>query len=296
MKFFLLTPDLDNEKDILSEEKKNFVSKRKIIDAIKNHKIVSIVYNENKNNQNPSDPSLIGKSWRYICPVVYGELANRKNGTPTGKMAIRAYQTGGSVSKLPRKGTNKAIKPAWKLFRVDRILAWYNQEDEGHTFDPNSIPLYNPNGDIHFSRIVCQSPEAKQKTKPETGPTKTTDLANKNIVNTDKQNIQKNQTSSPKVLDKSQETPYISDKEKVSDVKKMIAPSTAPIPKQKVSEPQQPAVDTTIQNVEPDIEAQGTSPETKDNVNNVQDNPLTNKFKEMEKRWNDLNKDEEENI
>jgi hypothetical protein len=63
-------------------EKANEVTVDKIKDAIENCKIVSIMYNDRKGGT--------GKSWRYIYPVVYGELKDRKTGAGTGNMAVRA--------------------------------------------------------------------------------------------------------------------------------------------------------------------------------------------------------------
>ena len=76
-------------------EKKNEVSDDKIKDAIENCKIVSIMYNDGT----PEG----GKSWRYIYPVVYGELKN-------GNAAVRAYQEGGSTSRVKEPGTNRGFK------------------------------------------------------------------------------------------------------------------------------------------------------------------------------------------
>ena len=75
---------------ILSEsnlllEKQNEVTIEKIKDAIENERVVSIMYNDKQGGK--------GKSWRYILPVVYGELKSN------GKAAIRAYETKGSTKR-----------------------------------------------------------------------------------------------------------------------------------------------------------------------------------------------------
>ena len=70
-------------------EKQNDVTIEKIKDAIENQKKVSIMYND---TQPEPGPKGMGRSWRYILPVVYGELKN-------GKPAVRAYETVGSTKR-----------------------------------------------------------------------------------------------------------------------------------------------------------------------------------------------------
>lgn len=290
MNFFLLN---ETKKKLLAEAT-NVVSADKIIDAIKNNKVVSIVYNENKNRPIPNDPAKIGKSWRYICPVSYGELASRKNGTPTGNYAIRAYQTKGSVSRIFKRGTNKGIKPAWKLFRVDRILAWYNQD---HEFNPEDFPdLVTSRDDIHFARIIAKNKlinPSNTDTTDGTGPIKVGDLKNTNIeapktTPSEPKNVS---TNNIKTVDKSPEVDYNSVDN--AETNKIAGQTTAPVFKTNVSQNNGSEVQT--QNDADKIEATTSEPVTKDQVNNnIQDNPLTNKFKEMNQRWEDLENDEEE--
>ena len=154
---------------ILSEsnlllEKQNVVSIEKVKDAIENGKIVSMMYNDKQGGG--------GKSWRYIYPVVYGELKDRKNGGGTGKMAIRAFQP---------QGSTKRGKPAWKLFLYDRIVAWYNQEntenDLTHTFSRKDLDqLFNENGDKYFHNIISHSPFMNVEYVIDSEPVKKSDI------------------------------------------------------------------------------------------------------------------------
>lgn len=289
MRLFTLT---ESCKKSLLAEAQNVVSADKIIDAIKNNKVVSIVYNENKNRPIPNDPAKIGKSWRYICPVTYGELADRSNGTPTGRMAVRAYQTNGSVSRIFKPGTNKGIKPAWKLFRVDRILAWYNQD---HEFNPESLPdIVTNRDDVHFAKVIAKNSIINPENTPttdNTGPIKVGDLKNTNIeapktTPSEPKNVS---TNNIKTVDNVDKVQY--NKVDNGEVNKIAGPTTNPVFKTNIQ--QNPTTADTENNLDK-IEAGDTEPVTKDELNNnVQDNPITNKFKEMNKRWDDLENDEE---
>ena len=277
---------------ILSEahlllEKQNEVSEDKIRDAIEHGKIVSMMYNDRQGGG--------GKSWRYIYPVVYGELKDRKTGTGNGHMAIRAFQPSGS---------SKRGRPAWKLFRVDRIVAWYNQEntenDLTHKFSKEDLGLlFNDKGDSHFHTITCHSPFMKVEYLIDAEPIKKSDIKTepgetsetepntiKYSFNPDWKNQYNQENEKGVSLDNNGNVSYNSEK---AEINKLVAPETKAITKD---------------DVQPNAASQETSPEgrklvadetpvTKSEVENGEDNPLTAKFNDMMNRWN--NEKEENN-
>ena len=260
-------------------EKANEVTVDKIKDAIENCKIVSIMYNDGKGGG--------GKSWRYIYPVVYGELKDRKTGAGTGNMAVRAYQTVGST----KRGKN-----AWKLFRVDRIVAWYNQEntpeDMTHTFTRKDLDqLFNDNGDKYFSHIDSHSPfmdvkyliDAEPISKQDiksVEPGKESDTAQatvKYVPNPDWAN-QYDQGKGIS-LDNQGNVSYNSEK---AESDRLTAPETEPVTDADVQTPGQesePSQDT-AKLVADD------KPITKNEVNGTpEDNDLTKTYTNMMNRW-----------
>lgn len=272
---------------ILSEvnlllEKKNEVSVEKIKDAIENRKIVSIMYNDQQGGG--------GKSWRYIYPVVYGELKDRKTGTGTGKMAIRAFQP---------QGSSKRGKPAWKLFRLDRIVAWYNQEntetDQSHTFSKEELgPLLNTNGDKHLipvywapyinvEYLIDSEPVSKSDIQSEPGKEETANNV-RYTYNTDWKNQYNKEEENGISLDNNGNVTYNS--EKVPS--KIVAPETKPI------------TDTDVQSTErtPDNQVNNEKltadekPITKDEIE--PENDMVNTYKDLMNRWKN-NEEEEDN-
>ena len=104
----------------------NAVNRQDIIDAITNHNGVNIYYAGDNN---------VAAGKRYIEPYVFGMSTK-------GNDIIRAYQMFGDT---------KTIKPAWKLFRVDRIEQWETTSARFYTSidDRNpAVPKYNENSDV----------------------------------------------------------------------------------------------------------------------------------------------------
>lgn len=263
-------------------EKKNEVSVEKIKDAIENGKIVSMMYNDKQGGG--------GKSWRYIYPVVYGELKDRKNGGGTGNMAIRAFQP---------QGSTKRGKPAWKLFRVDRIVAWYNQEntetDKTHVFSKEDLgALFNTSGDKYFHTITYHSPfinveylidsepikKDDIKTEPGGGETTPEKPSVRYTYNTDWKNQYNAEKGAGVSLDNSGNVSYNS--ENASD--KLTAPETKPV------------TDTDVQTAPQQEPEQDTEklvadekPVTKDELE--PQNNLANTYTDLMKRWNNSEED-----
>lgn len=268
-------------------EIQNPVTVEKIRDAIENCKKVSIMYNDGKGGG--------GKSWRYIYPVVYGELKNRSGGGGNGHMAVRAFQT---------KGSTKRGQNAWKLFRVDRIVAWYNQEntetDKTHTFTKEQLgQLFNDKGDKYFHTITCHSPfvnveylidsepinkdDIKQDTGTDNGNVENATV--KYTYNPDWKNQYNQENEKGISLDNNGNVSYNSEK--------LSAPETEPVTKDMVNQgASEPKTDSQVNKMMAD-----NKPITKDEVNNGEDssgnnNELTDAYTSLMNRWN--NKDEEE--
>ena len=263
-------------------EKQNEVTEDKIRDAIENGKIVSIMYNDGEPGK--------GKSWRYIYPVVYGELKNRKTGAGNGHMAIRAYQTVGS--------TKRDKKNAWKLFRLDRIVAWYNQEntetDQSHTFDPKLLQYFSEKGDKHFARIVYHSPAINVEYSIDSKPISKDDIMSiygkegeqpeiKYTMNPDWKNQYNQEYSKTISLDNNGNISYPSEKG-APEASKIEAPDTKPISGDEVQtgQPQ----DTSVQDDAAKKMVADEKPVSKDEVNGKEpENDITPAYQDMMNRW-----------
>lgn len=270
-------------------EKINEVSEEKIKDAIENGKIVSIMYNDGQKGG--------GKSWRYIYPVVYGELKNRKTGAGSGNMAVRAYQTVGST----KRGKN-----AWKLFRVDRIVAWYNQEDtpdEKHTFTKEDLnQLFNEKGDKYFSDIIYHSPFMNVEYLIDSEPVEKDDIKNteepsnmqepedrayvKYTFNPDWKNQYDQERSNGISLDNQGNVSYNSENNPTDG---LTAPETKPVTDNEVNDTEK----SEIPSQDAKKMVADNKPVTKDELEEKpENNELTRTYSDFMNRWK--NNDEEE--
>ena len=266
-------------------EKANEVTEDKIRDAIENGKMVSIMYNDGEPGK--------GKSWRYICPVVYGELKNRKTGAGNGHMAVRAYQTVGS--------TKSDKKNAWKLFRLDRIVAWYNQEntdeDQSHTFDPKLLQYFNGKGDKHFARIVYHSPDIDVEYSIDSKPISKDDIMSiygkegeqqpeiKYTMSPEWKNQYNQEYSKTISLDNNGKIAYSSERE-APEASKLEAPDTEPVTGDEVQSGQQQ--DTGVEDDSAKKMVADEKPVSKDEVNGTEEQPkndITPAFQDMMTRW-----------
>jgi len=147
-------------------------SQSDIVDAINNHKIIYIEYNDPN-----GDPK--GNGYRTIEPYLLGTSIH-------GKLSIRAYQQAGSSwSFTTRKrkifGNPKKIGPArreheyfydksmvrpgWREFRVDRIVSFTPTGKYFSTAPDKIRPLYNPNDKGMASIIAAVQPTGVEKTQ-----------------------------------------------------------------------------------------------------------------------------------
>ena len=137
MKLYNLFEDIifeEAQKKLLVEN----VSEQEIIAAIDGKYNVNILYDDYP-DANPS----VAPSKRYIQVYNFAE-------TKAGNKAIRAYQIFGGSKTTPKSG-------AWKIFRLDRIRAWYPTKMKFNKpisdLSP-AIPTYNQQGDRTMSRVT----------------------------------------------------------------------------------------------------------------------------------------------
>lgn len=221
-----------------------------------------------------------GKRERYILPVAYGITKN-------GKRAIRAYQTAGS--------TKRGV-PKWKLFLLDNIYSWSNGKKSFKEYGDALIRLgLNTKGDKHMTTLFAITPignenvpvakdskpiDAEPITKIDVQPT--TQKAQNPQITQKTNDFVPSGTKRSTSIDNSGDKSYFTNK--------VEAPETEPITKTDV----QPQSDTTQTVNEPQIT---TEPVTKSDIEGSTinpDNKLTNSFKDMMNRMDNLNNDNEE--
>ena len=256
----------------LSDSRDNDIKK-----AINNVLRVRISYDDKKDRVISKAK---GKRERYILPVAYGITKN-------GKRAIRAYQTAGS--------TKRGV-PKWKLFLLDNIYSWSNGKKSFKEYGDTLIRLgLNTKGDKHMTTLFAITPIGNEdvpvaKDSKPIGPdpvskvdvTPTTQTVQNPTITKKSDDFVPASTKQGTSIDNSGNKSYVNNK--------IDAPETEPITKTEI----QPQGDTTQTVKEPQIT---TEPVTKsdiegDTVN--QDNKLTNSFKDMMNRMDNLNKDNEE--
>ena len=104
----------------------------KINDAISNMKPAIINYNSGGEN--------LATGERTIYPIAYG-LSKANN------PVVRAFE--------PKGDTVRGV-PAWKFFRVDRIISWDTVDNE--RFNPQTLQGINKSGDMLMTRVYNISP------------------------------------------------------------------------------------------------------------------------------------------
>lgn len=289
-------------KEVITEA----VSNTKINKAINGMHPVSIVYDDQDGGG--------GKGPRTIYPVAFGKtkLKNGEEGNPV----IRAFQPSGDT----KRGT-----PKWKYFRVDRIKSW--NMDEKAKFDSEDLTGFmsdgtSKTGDDSMSVIYNIAPIGnarfihKQNKKQEKETEKEDVIDYKPITKDDidsvdvekpieevpgkKYNVRqiinnlyntiKNSSAVKKVS--SLFNKNVDNKEAQEDInKKMYATETKPISKDEIDAQSINAEEENTTTSEP-ITNRTDKPITKDEIENVEDNPLTNSFKDMTNRMNNLYKEE----
>lgn len=263
----------------------------KINDAINN--MYPVVMNYNSGGEN------LATGQRTIYPIAYG-LSKANN------PVIRAFE--------PKGDTVRGV-PAWKFFRVDRIISWENVENE--RFDPSKLNGVNKTGDMLMTRVYNISPFGKGKdvdrsqefinigpnaiTKqdiehPELNVDKNKTYSADNVIDDILRNIQQQN----KNVDNSPQNIYINNKQD-----KINAPETKPITKQELGPENNVEPNEQPQNTQ-NTSVQDTKPVYKDELENnennneipSQENPNNNRFvnffKNLTNRMNNLYKNNNE--
>lgn len=257
--------------------------------AINNVLRVRISYDDKKRHPISHNGNIIppnkGKKERFILPVAYGLTKN-------GKRAIRAYQTAGS--------TKRGV-PKWKLFLLDNIYAWSNGTKSFKEYGDALIRLgLNTKGDKHMTTLFAITPIGNKNVSvaKNSNPISSTPITKDDVVPSTKLQSPKTSKQSDKFVsskEKQQNTIDISTSRNYLN-SKVNAPETEPIlktdlPKSQPTEPQR--VDT--QTGAP--EKYDTKPVTKDEVNgenSITNNKLTNTFKDITQRMDNLYDDNDE--
>lgn len=277
-----LFKEIVNESALLNELKSS--RDKDIITAINKVLRVRISYDDKKKGpvfyNGRAIPPNKGKKTRYILPVAYGL-------TKDGKRAIRAYQTMGST---------KRGAPKWKLFLVDNIFAWNNSTTSFKQYGETLKKLgLNTEGDKHMTTLYAITPLCKNDVPvaKTSEPIDSEPLTKIDVTPTTKQ------TQSPDIVNKTDDFVPSSTKNKPSidnkvskpyPVNKITAQNTVPVTKTDI-EPS----NNTVNNVDNGSEVVTTEPVTKNDINGVnKDNKLSNSFKDMMDRMDNLNKDNDE--
>lgn len=277
-----LFKEIVNESALLNELKSS--RDKDIITAINKVLRVRISYDDKKKGpvyyNGRAIPPNKGKKTRYILPVAYGL-------TKDGKRAIRAYQTMGST---------KRGAPKWKLFLVDNIFAWNNSSTSFKQYGETLKKLgLNTEGDKHMTTLYAITPLCKNDVPvaKTSEPIDSEPLTKIDVAPTTKQ------TQSPDIVNKTDDFVPSSTKNKPSidnkvskpyPVNKITAQNTEPVTKTDI-EPS----NNTVNNVDNGSEVVTTEPVTKNDINGVnKDNKLSNSFKDMMDRMDNLNKDNDE--
>ena len=214
-----------------------------------------------------------GKKERYILPVVYGRTKN-------GKLAIRAFQTAGS--------TKRGV-PKYKLFLLKNIYSWSNGKRTFVDYESELLKNgLNEYGDMSFSEIYAITPFAKgyNQLSNEDEPITSEPTTKNEIPPEIGGKKEKAKTQEPKRVrskPKPQKTVDISKTDNYP-VNKLNAPKTEPVTKAEIDQTNQ-GEENPVQQVQPQDGTKGTI-----DKNNI----LTQSYKDMLNRMDNLYKDDED--
>lgn len=260
-----------------------------IIDAIKKMRRVRIVYNDQEHDYR-------GKRTRYILPVAYGIS---KSGNPV----IRAFQTAGST----KRGNGK-----WKFFRLDRIISWSNSTRSFKRFaEFLKSQNLNLNWDDGMTKIFALSPICNQNNLI---PQTTNPIDDKPITPNDvTPSVNIGRKEGTKEIPQqqnynSQQATNIDNKPQPNyNLDRLTAPDTKPISQDdiegKSTQSQQVKLQPTNQQQQPsqtapvsqsDIEQQTPNSEGSNETDKSSENMLTQSFKDMMNRMDNLYRDDDE--
>lgn len=253
-------------------------SEEKLQFAIENCRRIRITYDDKKGGK--------GKNTRYLLPLVYGITKN-------GKKAIRAFQTFGS--------TKRGV-PKYKLFLFDNIKSIEVGKIKYYDYAQKLLSTgFNTAGDKSFADIYAITPLATDfnganlanRNEPiDANPVKKQDIS-KSTEPTKKETpitkSQQPQQQAPKTIDNLNKTDIFKNK--------IEAPDTKPVSKGEIDTGENPQ--SQIQPTqEPTNNGEETAPVTKSDIEHPQintDNELSNSYRDMMNRMDNLYKDDDEN-
>lgn len=114
------------------------VSRDKILSALRNRNVVTFWYDD------PDEGEGVKPGYREVEPYVYGKHYI------SGNDVVRAWLIRG-VSKTGE--IDPSLVPGWRLFRVDRMGNWLNNDNKFEPYTENGSPVrnkYNPD-DKHMT-------------------------------------------------------------------------------------------------------------------------------------------------
>lgn len=260
----------------------------KINNAINNRSTAIIRYNTKGKGEHLQQ--------RTIFPVAYGV-------TKRGNKVIRAYQTGGDTT---------TVKPGWKFFRLDRILSWYNMRKS--RFDMRMLVNlgYNRDGDKLmvqlYNRVKTKAQTADELRAKKEKKLQQQSTNNPVITSTPvtKSEVEPQDNAAPlsgentpqalstyiKNIDNKQLSDYINSDD---DSSRMTAPETVPVSKNQInginngSNNERNSGDEESENeYVSSMTANGENPVSKADL---EDNPITAKYKDMMNRYGKLDKE-----
>lgn len=280
--------------DLITED----VDVASISDAINTMRPVYIKYNSGGKNK--------ATGRRLIYPVAYGVSS-------AGNQVVRAFE---------EQGDTDSSVPAWKFFRVDRILWWRTVKDKNRSFKDKELVGLNKSGkDKGMVQIFTLSPLCGQLDK-NNEPQIDAEPVTKDDVRQPSTDTKKRRLWSPKQIGrdivnffKNWKTKYQKEPEvkldnngdisyfKDNKINKITAPSSEPVTKAEINGTQARA-ETKTDNSEQELDKlRGDSgPVTRgdvegenkeENTDDLQQTPIiTTKFNDMMNRWNDIDNNE----
>ena len=298
-----LFEEIVNETFLIDES----VSRDSVRNAIEGMHPVWITYNDEQGGG--------GKNRRLIYPVAYGL-------TTKGNEVIRAFQPQGSSKRGLTTPPNNREYPKWKYFRLDRIKFWRTVSSQTYTDD--GMEGFDEGDDKSMSKVYLIAPIGGAKYIPKQKP----DIGYKPITKQDVENIptEEEPEETPEVTPIQQPRRYTARQVvnnlinriktfggKVKDMftsknqqknldntentdnftqnNNLTAPDTEPVTKQDVEQTvnNQPSTQTQSQQV-PKPNDEPVSKEEVGTEETVDNNKLTNSFKDMMSRMNNLEK------
>ena len=283
------------EQDLLTED----VDVQSITDSIMSMRPAYIKYNSGGTGK--------ATGRRLIYPVAYGV-------STAGNPVVRAFEDNGDTL---------TSVPAWKFFRVDRILWWRTIKDPKHSFKDKELVGLNKSGDEGMTQIFTLSPlcgSLNKDNEPEINAepiTKGDVKGEKQVEELPKNNERKwgfkqigqdikkfftnwknkYQKNGEVSLDNKGVITY--NNGETTKTEKLKAPDTEPVTKDEIQTQEQNATSDVLKNNETDAVRGDAEPVMKADIESTPpdkqneeetESEITKAFNEMNERWSNLYK------